>query len=134
MSTTRMISLLLRWLTLSLAVWVAAEVVPGIHLEGWQSTLIVAAILGLLNTYVKPVLFLLSLPVTIITLGLFLIVLNAIMLGLADWVANISDDIRFDVEGFWAALFGAVIISLVNVVVGIFVKPDRIARKLSGGY
>ena len=134
MSTTRMISLLLRWLMLSLAVWVAAEIVPGIHLEGWQSTLAVAAILGLLNTYVKPVLFLLSLPVTVITLGLFLILLNALMLGLADWVANISNDIRFDVDGFWAAWFGAAIISLVNLVVGLFVKPDRIARKLSGGY
>ena len=134
MSSTRLISTLLRWLMLSLAVWVAAEIVPGIHLEGWQSTLMVAAILGLLNTYVKPVLFLLSLPVTIITLGLFLVVLNAIMLGVADWIANISDDIRFDVDGFWAAWLGAVIISLVNLIVGIFVKPDRIAHNLTGGY
>ena len=134
MSTTRLLTTLVRWLMLSLAVWVAAEIVPGIHLEGWQSTLIVAAILGLLNTYVKPVLFLLSLPVTILTLGLFLLVLNAMMLGLADWIANISDDIRFEVDGFFAAWFGAAIISLVNLVVGIFVKPDRIARRLSGGY
>lgn len=132
MSTTHLISLLVRWLMLSLAVWVAAEIVPGIHLDGWQSTLIVAAILGLLNLYVKPVLFVLSLPFTILTLGLFLIVLNAIMLGLADWIANISDDIRFEVDGFWAAWFGAVIISLVNLIAGIFVKPDRIARKLTG--
>ena len=134
MSTTSLMTLLIRWLMLSLAVWVAAIIVPGIHLEGWQSTLIVAAILGLLNTYVKPILFLLSLPFTIITLGLFLVVLNALMLGLADLVANISSDIRFDVDGIWAAIFGALIISFVNVVLSIFIKPDRIARSLTGGY
>lgn len=122
----------MRWLILAAAVWVAAEVLPGIRLEGWGSTLIVALILGLLNLYVRPVLFWLSIPATILTLGLFLIVLNAMLLGLADWIANIDDDIRFDVEGVFDAILGAIIISVVSTVIGWFVDAQRIARGVSG--
>lgn len=133
MTSERMLALVLRWFLLALAVWVAAEIVPGIRLEGWQSTLIVAAILGLLNLYLRPLLTLLTLPLTILTLGLFIIVLNAILLGLTDWIANLFDA-DFNVADVWAAIFGAIVISLVNVLTGIFVKPERIARSLTGGY
>jgi putative membrane protein len=132
MGSTRLISLLIRWLMLSVAVWVAAELVDGIQLEGWESTLAVAAILGLLNLYVKPVLVLLSLPLTIITLGLFLVVINAILLGLTDLIANIFDSIHFNIDGAGSALLGALIISLVSVVLGWFINPDRIAGNLAG--
>lgn len=121
-----------RWLILAAAVWVAAEIVGGIYLDGWGSTLIVALILGLLNLYLRPVLFWLSLPLTIVTFGLFLVVLNAILLLLADWVANIDKDIRFDVDGLGAAILGAIIISFVSFVINIFVHPEDIARGISG--
>ena len=132
MSQERIVSLAVRWLILAAAVWVAAEVLPGIHLEGWGSTLMVAFILGLLNLYVRPVLFWLSIPATIVSLGLFLIVLNAALLGLADWIANIDDDIRFAVDGVGDALLGAIIISIVSFVISRFVDTGRIARGVSG--
>jgi len=121
-----------RWLVLAAAVWAAAAILPGIHLQGWGSTLLVAFILGLLNVYVRPVLFWLSIPATIVTLGLFLIVLNAVLLLLADWIASIDNDIRFEVDGFGAALLGALIISVVSFVITRFVDAERIAHRLSG--
>jgi putative membrane protein len=133
-SQERILILAIRWLILAAAVWVAAEVLPGIHLEGWGSTLFVALVLGLLNLYVKPVLFWLSIPLTIVTLGLFLIVLNAILLLLADWIANIDSDIRFDVEGLLDAILGAIIISIVSTIIGWFVDPAKIARGVSGRF
>jgi putative membrane protein len=126
------LTLAVRWLILAVAVWVAAEILPGIHLEGIGSTLAVALILGLLNLYVRPILFWLSIPITILTLGLFLVVLNAILLLLADWIAGISDDIRFEVDGFFDALFGAILISIVSSLIGLFVRPEKIARGVSG--
>jgi putative membrane protein len=126
MSRENIPALLIRWLMLAFAVWVAAEIIPGMHLEGLGSTLAVAAILGLLNLYLRPVLFLLSLPFTVITLGLFIIVINAILLGLTDWLANIVDDIRFNIEDIWAALLGAIVISLVNMVLGMFLRPQEV--------
>ena len=129
---TEVVSLGIRWLTLALAVWVAGALIDGINLGGVVSTLLVAAILGLLNLTVRPILVLLSLPITILTLGLFLIVINAILLGLTDWIANIDDDIRFNVESIGAALAGAVVISIAGVILGIFINPDRIARDITG--
>ena len=131
-SSTTLLTLAIRWLMLSLAVWVAAELVGGITLEGWKSTLVIAAILGLLNMYLRPILVLLSLPLTILTLGIFLVLINAALLGLTDWIANISDEIRFNVDSVGAAILGALIISLVGIVLGWFVKPERIAREITG--
>lgn len=131
MDTTKLVSLLVRWLVLALAVWIAAEIVPGIHLEGWQSTLAVALILGLLNMYLRPLLTFVTLPLTLITLGLFLLVINAILLGLTDWIANLSGEIRFDIDGILAAIWGGAIISLVSTILGIFIKPERIARNVT---
>jgi putative membrane protein len=131
---SRVTWLVLRWLMLALSVWVAAELIEGIHLEGWGSTLAVAAILGLLNLYLRPVLFLLSFPITIVTLGLFIIVINAVLLGLTDWLANLIDAIRFDVDGVGAALLGALVISAVNMVLGWVIKPERIAGGMGPGW
>jgi putative membrane protein len=117
---------------LAAAVWVAAELVEGIHLEGWESTLLVAAILGLLNLYVRPVLVFLSLPITFVTFGLFLIVINAALLGVADWIANLFDSIHFEVEGIGDAILGAIVISLVGLVLSQLINPDRIAGQLTG--
>jgi putative membrane protein len=116
--------LLIRWLMLAFAVWVAAEVVSGIHLEGIWSILAVAAILGLLNIYLRPLLFMVSIPLTMLTLGLFIIVINAILLGLTDLLADVFG-LRFAVDGIGAALLGAVVISLVNMLLTVFLRPGR---------
>jgi putative membrane protein len=75
---------------------------------------------------------LLALPLTILTLGLFLFVINAAFLGLASWIAGIFS-IDFHVDDFWAALLGSIVISIVGLVTGLFVKPERIARDLTRG-
>lgn len=126
-----MVAFLVRWAILAVAVWVAAALVNGIHLEGWKSTVLVALILGLLNAAVKPFLFFISLPLTVVTFGLFLFVLNAIMLWLTDWIADQFDDLLFEVDSFWwDAIWGALIISVVSWVIGQFVSPEKVARQV----
>ena len=100
---TGITELAIRWLMLAFAVWFAAPVVDGIYLDGWSSTLLVAGVLGLLNMSLKPVLLLLSLPVTLITFGLFVIVISAILLLLTNWLANNLFDVSLSVDGLWAA-------------------------------
>ncbi len=128
----RIVELVIRWLVLALAVWAAAEVVKGIHLEGWKSTLAVALILGFLNLYLRPLLVKLSLPMTVLTLGLFLVVINAGLLDLASWLAGKIGNIRFHVDDFGAALLGALVISVVSFLAGMFISPRNIARDLTG--
>jgi putative membrane protein len=127
LGTDRAVELAIRWLLLAASVWVAAELLDGIELEGWESTLLVAAILGVLNLYLKPILMVLTFPLTLITLGLFIIVVNAILLGVTDWLANQIDGIHFDVETIGAALLGALIISFVNMVLDKVINPTRFA-------
>lgn len=110
-------SALLRWLVLALAVWAAAAVVPGIHYDDGQSLLIAALVLGILNAFVKPALRLLSLPFIVVTLGLFLLVINAVLLMLASWLVS-----GFHVTGFWSAVGGSLVISIVSFFLG---SPER---------
>jgi len=113
---------LLIWLaTNTLAVGVAAWVMPGIRFtepgglqENWPTLLAVGVILGLVSSFVKPVVKLLSIPFIVLTLGLFLWIINALMLSLTGWLAE-QLDLGFRVgDFFWQALFGALIITLVN--------------------
>jgi putative membrane protein len=127
----RLVAFLIDWLILALAVWVAAQLVPGIHLEGLKSTLLVAGILGLLNALIKPSLKILTIPLTFLTLGLFAVLLNAVLLALTDWIASGIGGINFKIDGFFAALLGAVAISIVTFLVGRFVDSRRIARGLA---
>ena len=124
-ANSRTTELAIRWLLLAAAVWVAAELVEGIQLEGLKSTLIVAAILGLLNLYLKPALTLLTLPITIMTLGLFIVVINAALLLLTDWLAVEIGGISFQVEDLGAALLGAIIISIVSMLLDSLIRPAR---------
>jgi putative membrane protein len=130
-SPERLVELVVRWLILSLAVWVAASLVSGIRLAGWQSTLAIALILGLLNLYVRPLLVALSLPITVLTLGLFLIVINAGLLYFASWLVERTGHVNFRVDGFGAALLGALVISAVSFLAGIFINPRAVARTLN---
>jgi putative membrane protein len=122
------LALLIRWLMLAFAIWLAAEVVQGIRLEGWRSSLVAAVFLGLLNTFIRPFITRNALPVTALTLGLFLVILNALLLIVAARLANPIEPIT--VDGFEAALFGAVIISLAGLFLRAVVDPEKIAGEL----
>ena len=100
---------LLRLLLNGVAVFIAANVVPGISVSGPGAALIAGVILGFVNAIVRPLLFVLTLPFTLITLGLFLFVLNAICLGLVAWLVP-----GFALSGFFAALVGAIVISIIS--------------------
>ena len=103
--------LLLRWLLNTIALFIVVTVVPGFSYRTVVTLAIAAAVLGLLNAIVKPILFLLTLPLTIVTLGLFLIVLNAIMLELTDFLVP-----GFDINGFGWAIVGAIVLGLVSLI------------------
>ncbi len=97
----------------ALALVVAAYLVSGIHIEGWGSYAVTAIALGAVNAVARPFLKMLSCPLILLTLGAFLLVLHTAMLGLAAWIAGeVGADVRID--GFWAAFWGALIISLVS--------------------
>jgi len=121
-------------LTNAAAVAVAAWLIDGISFDGPSSgqaelqekaipLLAVALILGLVTVFVEPVVKLLALPFIIVTIGLFLLVINALMLMLTGWIAK-QADLGFHVDGFWAALLGAIIITLVTGVLDIVVDDD----------
>ena len=97
----------------------AAWIVPGISITGPGTLLLAALLLGLVNAFVRPLAILLTLPATIITLGLFLLVINAAMLGLVAWLLE-----GFVVAGFWPALFGWLIVWFVSWLASAFVGPE----------
>jgi putative membrane protein len=107
---------LIRWLCTTLAVWVAVKL-TGMSADGWVPLLGTALFLGIINAVVRPVLLLLSVPFIIVTLGLFILILNALLLWFAGGLVP-----GFHVHGFWNAFFGAIIVSLVNWVLSIFFK------------
>jgi putative membrane protein len=105
--------LLLRWLLLVLAVTLAAHIVPGISYDGFGNLLIAALVLALLNVFIKPLLMLISLPIIVLSLGLFIWFLNAVLLMLAAAMVR-----GFSVASFGSALLGSLIISLISVFFG----------------
>ncbi len=117
--------LLARVLINAAALWVAAYFVPGIRVGDWKSLLAVAVVFGLVNALVRPVLKLLSCPIIFLTLGLFTLVLNALMLMLTGWLAR-QLGIEFSVAGFVPAFLGALVVSIVSTVLSWFVPdPER---------
>ena len=92
-----------------LAIIIAAWLLPGIHISSSLSALLAGVILGFVNAIVRPVLFFLTLPLTLLTLGLFIFVLNAICFGLTAWLVP-----GFSVDGFFSAVFGALLVSVVS--------------------
>jgi len=103
--------LLIRWILNTIALFIVVHVVPGFSYGTIVSLAIAAAVLGLLNAVVKPILYVLTFPLTVITLGLFLIVLNAIMLELTSWLVP-----GFRIHGFGWAILGAVVLGLISLV------------------
>ena len=106
-----MFTLLIRWLANTVALFVVVTIVPGFHYGSVLNLLVAALVLGLLNAIVRPILVLLTFPLTILTLGLFLIVLNALMLELTASVVP-----GFDIAGFGWALVGAIVLGIVSLV------------------
>ncbi len=115
---------LLRWAINAAGVYAAIWIVPGINFFGdWTGILWIALIFGLLNALVRPLLKFLTCPLIILTLGLFTIVVNTLMLMLTSSVGQ-SFGLAFMVDGFWSALLGSLVISLVSVVLSIFVRDE----------
>jgi putative membrane protein len=123
---------LLRWAVYAVAVLVATQVVPGIEYRGWEGLVAATLLLGLLNAFVRPLLLLLSLPLVVVTLGLFLWVINAALLYFVGWLV-----VPFDVTSFGSALGGAAVISIVATLlgsaVGVNAPPMRTRRPRTGG-
>jgi len=118
--------LLIRWVVVGLSLFVAAWLVPGIRIEGnaWIVYAVMAVILGLVNAVVRPVLKLLSCPLIILTLGLFVLVINGLTLWLASSIAVNWFHVGFYVDGFWPAFLGALIVSIVSVILSALVRDE----------
>ncbi|MGQ3001242.1 MAG: phage holin family protein [Hydrogenophaga sp.] len=113
---TNLTPFLLHWAITGFALWVASHVFKGIQFSSTSSLVVSALLLGLANAIVRPLLVLLTLPLTLLTFGLFLLVINALMLLLVAKVVN-----GFKVDGFWTAFWASLFMSLLSVVLGAFV-------------
>ncbi|MGH7231261.1 MAG: phage holin family protein [Nitrospiraceae bacterium] len=109
----------IRFIITGVAVFLAAHVIPGIELETVGAGIAAAIILALLNAVVRPILYLFSLPLIVLTLGLFMVVINAILLQVVSALVK-----GFQVTGFWASFWGAVVISLVSTVLNLWVSEQ----------
>jgi putative membrane protein len=105
----RYMRLIIRFLLNAVAVYIAAYLLHGVHVSDFTTALLVALLLGVINVTIKPLLFLLTLPITILTLGLFTFVINACMILLVDWLLP-----SFHVDGFWWALLFSLVLSIVS--------------------
>ncbi|MFO7983600.1 MAG: phage holin family protein [Desulfuromonadales bacterium] len=119
MREVRVRGILLRWLFLTIAILAAAYLLGGIEVSGFFSALLAAALLGFLNAVFRPILLILTLPINVLTLGFFTFVINALLLMMASGVIG-----GFHVHGFWSALFGSLIISVVSSLLSSFIS-DR---------
>lgn len=113
--------LIVKWLLAACALLLVAYLYPGVQIQSFTSALIAAAVIGLFNALLRPVLVVLTLPVTVITLGLFLFVINALMFWAASGVLD-----GFFVAGFWAALLGSLIYSALMLMVDAALKSVRL--------
>ena len=111
--------LLVRWLVLTAAIVIASYLISGIEISGFFSAFFAAAILGILNIFFRPILFILTLPINLLTFGLFTFVINALLLKMASGVIE-----GFQVHGFWSAIFGALVISVVNWLLNSFINEQ----------
>ena len=112
-----MIGIFIRWLTLTGAIIFTSYLLDGIRVSGFLSALFAAATLGILNALFRPILLLLTLPINVLTLGFFTFVINALMLKMASGVIA-----GFDVYGFWSAVIGSLIISVISWLLNSFVS------------
>lgn len=118
---------LVRWLITALGLWVADQLLPGIAFTSTGALIVSALVLGFVNALVRPILIVLTFPLTILTLGLFILIVNGISLALAAWLVP-----GFAITGLWSATWGAIIVSLTSWVASHFIgnsgKIERMQR------
>jgi putative membrane protein len=112
----------------ALALLVVDAMFQGIWFDTNQATIAAAVVLALVNTYLRPLVVVLTLPINILTLGFFTLVINALMLELVSWVIP-----TFHVEGFWTAVGGALVISIISFLLNWFLKPDSVQVRVHRG-
>lgn len=124
--------LLIRWAIGALSLFAAAWMLPGIQVDdsrGWIAYAAMAIILSLVNALVRPLLKMLTCPLILLTLGLFTLVVNAITLLISSSIANNLFKVGFYIDGFWPAFWGAIIVSVISVVLNAFVSDDDRKKK-----
>ncbi len=112
--------ILFSWLMLTVAIILASYLIDGIQVQSFFSAFFAAAVLGILNAFFRPVLILLTLPINILSFGLFTLVINAMLLKMASSVIP-----GFDVHGFWTAVLGSLVMSIVNWILSSLISPQR---------
>lgn len=121
-------SFLIRWLVTAIAVGAAVWLVPGIQIIGgdsaWVAIAIFALFLSLINISIKPILQILSIPITVLTLGIFYIVVNTLLLYVAAWLANGIFQVGFLIEGFGSAFLASIVISIVSAIINSLIGND----------
>jgi putative membrane protein len=113
-----LVRLAVAWAINVAALWVAVKLFDDVTSSDWTALIVAGLVFGIVNTFVKPILTLLSLPIVLITLGIFLFFINMAMLGLTDWLVD-----GFDIEGFWTYVGATIVVWLVNAVL------DRVADR-----
>lgn len=112
-------ALLIRFAVTGVAVFLAITIVPGIEAQSLSAGLAAVLVLSLLNAAVRPVLYLFSLPLIVLSLGLFMVLINALLLQVAGWLVK-----GFVVEGFWASVWGALLISVVSFTLNLWLNEE----------
>jgi putative membrane protein len=107
----------------ALGLWVASKIVPGVHVRDTGSLIVAAILLGVVNAFVRPVVFILTLPITIVTLGLFLLVVNAAMIGLVAMLLG-----GFSVNGLVPGVLAAIVTGIASWIGGMALRDDRVTR------
>ncbi|KAB8145049.1 phage holin family protein [Chloroflexia bacterium SDU3-3] len=121
------LKLLIRWFINALSLLAATNLVKGIEIigsNGWVTLIVMAAVFGIVNAAIRPIVQLLSLPLVVVTLGLFTLVINALMLWFASWLSDAVFGASFHVAGFWPAFWGAIVISIVSWLLSIFFHDE----------
>ena len=119
--------LFIRWIIIAVSLVMAAWLIPGIIISdtnGWVAVGVMAAILGFMNAIIRPILAFFSCGCIVLTMGLFMLVINALVLYLSSWIATTVFGVGFYVDGFWSALLGSVIVSIVSFFLSMFLIDE----------
>ena len=119
--------LILIWICNALALLAVAYLLPGIHVDGFSFALIAALVLGLVNTLIRPLLILLTLPITVLTLGLFILIINGLLFWFAGSVLR-----GFEVSGFWVGVMGALLYSFLSSVFSLLIPRQTLRHPQNG--
>ena len=124
-----MVRFLLRGLVAALGFWVASHLVPGVHVSGWKTLIIAGLLLGVANALVRPILTFLTFPLTIVTLGLFLLVVNGLMILLVGWVLHRFHNYSYEIHGLVPAILTTIVIFFVSLAANMFIGGDERQRR-----